>query len=98
MDILPEVGGHYRLIMDTSEFKSHNQCTFLIVEANSHVRYTWDHDGEVSEIDVTFSATQKDTTVLIEHSGFQKQQSIAMHDQGWDSNIAGFKLFLSKTI
>jgi hypothetical protein len=52
----------------------------------------------VSEIDVTFSATQKDTTVLIEHSGFQKQQSIAMHDQGWDSNIAGFKLFLSKTI
>ncbi|PKG99415.1 hypothetical protein CXF95_09235 [Paraglaciecola sp. MB-3u-78] len=60
--------------------------------------WEWDHDGDVSEIDVTFSATHKGTTVLIEHSGFQKQQSIAMHDQGWSSYIDGFKLFLSKTI
>jgi uncharacterized protein YndB with AHSA1/START domain len=86
--------------MDTPEFQSHNQGIFLIVVPNAHVRYTWewDHDGEVSEIDVKFSATPKGTTVLIAHSGFQKQQSVAIHDQGWDNYIQGFKLFLSKTI
>jgi uncharacterized protein YndB with AHSA1/START domain len=85
--------------MDTPEFQSHNQGMFLIVEPHSHVCYTWEwnHDGEVSEIDVKFFATPKGTTVLVEHSGFQKQ-SVAIHDQGWDNYIQGFKLFLSKTI
>jgi len=36
--------------------------------------------------------------VLIEHSGFQKQQSVAIHDQGWDNYIQGFKLFLSQAM
>ena len=96
MDILPEVGGHYRLIMDSPEFKSTNEGTFLIVEPNSHVRYTWEwnRDGEVSEIDVTFSITSTGTSILIEHTGFQKQQSVDMHDKGWDSYIEGFKVFL----
>jgi hypothetical protein len=35
MDIPPEVGGHYPLIMDTPEFKG----TFLIVEANTHIHH-----------------------------------------------------------
>jgi hypothetical protein len=52
------------------------------------------HDGEVSKIDVTFSATEQGTTVVIEHSGFRNQLSANMHHQGWDNYIKGFKLFL----
>jgi uncharacterized protein YndB with AHSA1/START domain len=97
MDIVPQVGRHYRLVIDTPEFKSKNEGVFLIVEANSHVKYTWEwnHDGEVSEIDVKFSSTDKGTAILIEHTGFKQKQSVEMHDQGWDSYIEGFSRFLS---
>ena len=96
MDICPQVGGHYRLIMDTPEFTSKNEGVFLIVEPTSHVRYTWEwnHDGEVSEIDVQFSSTDVGTAIVIEHSGFTQQQSADMHAQGWDSYIEGFIQFL----
>lgn len=98
MDIFPQVGGHYRLIMDTPEFTAKNEGVFLLVEPNIHLCYTWewDHNGEVSEIDVQFSTTDKGTAILIEHSGFVTQQSTDMHDQGWDSYIEGLTLFLSK--
>jgi len=58
------------------------------------LRTQLDYDGEVSKIDVTFSATEQGTTVVIEHSGFRNQLSANMHDQGWDSYIKGFNLFL----
>lgn len=97
MDISPQVGGHYRLNIDTPEFTSKNEGVFLIVEPTSHVRYTWEwnHDGEVSEIDVKFSCTDKGTNIIVEHSGFTKQQSADMHSQGWDNYIEGFTQFLS---
>jgi uncharacterized protein YndB with AHSA1/START domain len=104
MDILPEVGGHYRLIMKSPEFSSSNEGTFLLVEPNSHIRYTWEwnKDGEVSEIDVRFTETEKNavikcTTILLQHSGFQKQQSADMHASGWDSYIQGFEAFLAQS-
>jgi len=98
MDILPQVGGHYRLIMSTPEFVSKNEGVFLIVEPISHVRYTWEwnHDGEVTEIDVKFSSSGLGTVIIIEHSGFTKQQSVDMHEHGWDSYIEGLIHFLSK--
>lgn len=97
MDILPEVGGHYRLIMKTPDFSSFTERTFLIVEPNSHVRYTceWNLDGEVSELDVTFFASEQGTIVVIEHSWFRKLQSTDMHHQVWDNYIKGFNLFFS---
>jgi len=96
MEIDPVVGGHYRLIMQTPEFSGRNEGEFLLVEVGKHVRYTWEwnNDGEVTEIDVSFSGTDKSTRVTILHTGFQKQESLDNHASGWDSYIAGFREFL----
>lgn len=100
MDIDPVVGGHYRLIMETPEFVSRNEGRFLEVEPGQHIRYTWEWngDGEISEIDVTFSAAVGGTRVTIIHSGFQKTESLENHRSGWDSYIEGFTDFLSSSL
>ncbi|MFT5500120.1 MAG: hypothetical protein ACI88G_000246, partial [Woeseiaceae bacterium] len=65
MDINPVVGGHYRLTAEMPGYVGKNEGEFLIVEAEQHIRYTWEWngDGDVSEIDVTFSATPAGTRV-----------------------------------
>ena len=97
MDIDPRVGGHYRLIMKTPEFEGRNEGEFLLVEPNQRVRYTWEWngDGEVSIIDVAFVATQHGTQITLQHTGFSKPESVAAHDSGWDSYVAGLKALLS---
>ncbi len=99
MDIEPEVGGHYRLIMKTPEFEGRNEGTFLLVRPNKQVRYTWEWngDGEVSTIDVGFQATADGTQVTLKHTGFSKPESVASHDSGWDSYIQGLEAFLSSS-
>ena len=96
MDINPVVGGHYRLVMQTAEFSGRNEGTFLEVEDGKHVRYTWEWngDGEISEIDVVFTATDSGTRIELVHSKFAKQESVDQHSSGWDSYIEGFKAFL----
>jgi hypothetical protein len=49
----------------------------------------------VSELDVTFFASEQGTIVVIEHSWFRKLQSTDMHHQVWDNYIKGFNLFFS---
>ena len=92
MDVNPVVGGHYRLIMETPKQSSSSDGTFLIVEENRHLRYTWkwSNEDEVTEIDVKFSSTEHGTAIHLEYSGFQSDASRDMHDSGWDSYIAGF--------
>jgi uncharacterized protein YndB with AHSA1/START domain len=97
MDIKPEVGGHYRLFMDSPDFTASNQGEFLRVEPGTRVTYTWEwnRDGEVSTIDVTFAPTQTGTRVRILHDGFTKPESVTNHSTGWDSYIEGFRAHLS---
>lgn len=97
MHINPVVGGHYRLIMEGEDFTARNEGQFRTVEPEKRLVYTWEWngDGEVTEIDVTFSAVPEGTTVAIVHTGFQKQQSIENHRSGWDSYIDGFTAFLA---
>ena len=92
MDVLPEVGGHYRLIMETPDFNGKNEGKFLAVEPEKQLTYTWEWngDGEVSEIDVAFEATDAGTRINITHSGFTKEESVTNHDSGWDSYMEGF--------
>lgn len=96
MDILPEVGGHYRLIMDTPDFSMTNEGAFSIVEPEQRVVYTWEwnNDGEVSTIDVRFTATDSGTLIELTHSDFEKPESVTQHDSGWDSYIEGFTAML----
>ena len=99
MDVLPKVGGHYRLIMETPDFSGRNDGEFLLVEPNSRVTYTWEWnaDGEVSTIDVRFTASGKGTRIDLVHRGFRRQESVSNHDSGWDSYIDGFTRYLSGT-
>ena len=96
MDILPEVGGHYRLFMDTSEYTGRNEGKFLRVEPGARLTYTWEWngDGEVSTIDVTFSASEKGTQVKLVHEGFSSVEGKQNHSTGWDSYMEGFVSFL----
>lgn len=96
MDINPVVGGHYRLFMESADFTGRNEGSFLAVDPNEHVRYTWEwnSDGEVTEIDVTFSANANGTEVIIAHRGFHSQKNADQHASGWDSYIKGFTSFL----
>jgi len=91
MDIDPVVGGHYRLIMDTPDFTLMNEGTFSVVEPEKRVVYSWEwnHDGEVTEIDVRFFAIDGLTKIEITHTGFTKEESVTNHDSGWDSYMGG---------
>ena len=96
MDVLPEVGGHYRLYMDTPDFTMTNEGTFSVVEPEQRVVYTWEwnNDGEVSTIDVRFAETSSGTEIHIHHSGFEKPESMSQHDAGWDSYVQGLTALL----
>lgn len=92
MDINPVVGGHYRLIIEMPGFSSANEGKFELVEPRRHIRYSWEwnHDGEVTDIDVLFFAIDGATKIEILHKGFTKQESVTSHDSGWDSYVVGF--------
>lgn len=96
MDIDPVVGGHYRLTAEMPGYVGRNEGKFLSVEPGKHLRYTWEWngDGEISEIDVTYSAIDGGTRIDLVHSGFEKTESVEPHSEGWDSYIAGFTEFL----
>ncbi|MFT5004483.1 MAG: hypothetical protein ACI861_000638 [Paracoccaceae bacterium] len=98
MDILPRLGGHYRLLVETPNFNSMNEGVFLAFSSNNHVRYTWEWngDGEITEIDVTFSQDNGGSSIDLVHTGFIHAASHAMHDSGWDSYINGFKALLGR--
>ena len=56
--------------------------------------WEWDKNGEVTQIAVDFNETGDGTEIVLEHSGFQSEESKAMHDTGWDSYVAGLVEFL----
>ena len=99
MDVLPEVGGHYRLVMEMPDFSGKNEGEFLVVEPNARVTYTWEwnNDGEVSTIDVRFNAAGEGTRIDLVHHGFTSEESVTNHDSGWDSYVEGFIKHLSET-
>ena len=96
MEIDPHVGGHYRLIIDTPDFKSRCEGAFSVVEPEQRLVYTWQWQGddEVTEIDVRFAAGDDGTRVSITHSGFTDEKSRINHDHGWDSFFIGLEAFL----
>ena len=97
-DVLPLVGGHYRLLMETDDMTLKNEGVFSIVVPEQQVVYTWEwnNDGEVSTIDVRFIETAFGTRIELTHSGFEKAESVDQHDSGWDSYIEGFTAHLKE--
>lgn len=100
MDIDPQVGGHYRLFMDTPDFSGKNEGVFSRVDPLSRLTYSWEwnEDGEVSIIDVRFSKTASGTRIELTHSGFSSEDSRSNHDSGWDNYIQGFTEHLENSV
>ncbi|MEM1262650.1 MAG: SRPBCC domain-containing protein [Pseudomonadota bacterium] len=98
MDIDARVGGHYILYATTPEFSARNKGTFSVVEPNRRLVYSWewDNDGEVSTIDVRFTAKDDQTVVELVHSGFHSKGSVSQHDAGWDHYFAGLAAYLAE--
>lgn len=96
MDVLPEVGGHYRLQMKTAEFEMSNEGVFLQVVPEDYLHYTWQWSGdeEVSDIEVWFRDEGAGTRLDLRHSKLTSAESVQNHDAGWDSYVSGLKHFL----
>ena len=96
MRIEPRLGGAYQLFMSADELKPSNSGKFLVFERNSRVVYSWEwySDGEVTEIEVDFQPEAEGTRINLRHAGFTRQQSLELHDSGWDSYFAGFTTYL----
>ena len=98
MDIKPEVGGHYRLFAQNDTMTMTNEGTFLEVEPDRHLRYTWQWSGddEVTQIDVLFSPHTDGTELRLQHRDFLTEQSRNNHDNGWTSYVAGLIQFIAE--
>lgn len=96
MEIDPQIGGDYRLIINTPDFKARCEGTFLVVEPDNRLVYSWSWEGDdnVTQIDVQIADDPDGAKVTLSHSGFSDEQSRTNHDHGWDSFFTGFEAFL----
>jgi len=98
IEINPVVGGIYRLNIDTDDGQIYNEGRFLQVIPEHLIQYSWQWNGddEVTQITVTFSGQGSGTQLRLLHSGFTSAESLKMHDEGWDSYMAGLTRFLEQ--
>jgi uncharacterized protein YndB with AHSA1/START domain len=96
MNVDPRVGGHYKLFMETPDFTAKCEGRFSKIVEDEFLQYSWEWngDGETSEIAVKFSDHENGTHIELIHEKFTKQESVAMHDAGWDSYVGGLRELL----
>ncbi len=97
LEINPEVGGLYRLIMPG------NFCMtgyFSVVRQNQQLTYSWQwqDDDEVTLVDVQFCPTESGDHCLVKliHRGFDSDESLQRHDEGWHNYLSGLNRFLKR--
>ena len=97
MEINPVVGGCYRLIMETPDYRSTNEGEFLVVVPESRLVYTWEwnRDGQVTTIDVRFAPADGGCSLTLVHDGFEHQENADNHAAGWDAYVDGLIKHLS---
>lgn len=98
LEISATTGGHYRLIIDSPDFAARAGGLFSRVEPDHRLTYSWQWNGTgcVTEIDVTFSASDEGTRIRLVHSGFDDAESRDQHDSGWDNYISGLSTHLMR--
>lgn len=91
IEVDPKVGGFLKLTVETPDGNSVMVGEFLNLSRPSQLVYTWewDNNGEITHITVDFKALADGTEIVIAHTGFQSEESRAMHDSGWDSYVNG---------
>lgn len=96
LSIEPKSGGHFILEASMGDKTSVMNGRFLQVVSNKTLRYTWEwnHDGEVSEVQVDFAATAQGCTVSLSHTGLGSQESLQQHKMGWEFYAQGLTQLL----
>jgi len=92
MDIQPEIGGRYQLVMPGGITML---GTFTEVVPNEKLAYSWHWQGdeETTMVQVTFNKTGKaaeHTLIRITHGDFSTEEAYNNHASGWDGYIKGF--------
>ncbi len=95
IEVEPKQGGLFKLIV-AGEPEAQMVGRFLQFDRPTKLVYTWEwnQDGEVSQVDVTFTPVDGGTVVIINHMGFEYTASRDSHDRGWDSYIEGIQQLL----
>ncbi len=81
------VGGSYRLVMKGTENQYHLSGQFIAIDEPRHLAFTWkwDDEDEVSRVEVGVEGTGSGTQLTVLHSGFQTDESVAAHKEGWEA-------------
>ena len=92
MDVQPEVGGHYRLFVETPDGVTGTDGVFEVVEPEQRLVYGWAWDGgPSSRIEVDFedagAALPGGTRFHLRHTELENDDAIAAHDAGWDAYV-----------
>ena len=95
----PEVGGHYILHTAMGDSELIMNGKFIEVLPNERLTYSWNWQGspETTTVEVRFSDQDEGAKLELEHRGFQSEESLNMHDQGWDSYLKGLTQILSNS-
>ena len=95
MDVRAEVGGHYRLFIETDELTARAEGTFSEVEPGLRLVYSWAwDDGPESRIEVVFEDDGDGTALRLVHSGLPDEDARTAHDAGWDAYVAQLRTLL----
>lgn len=92
MEVVTEIGGVYSVHVGDA----HTEGVFEAIEPEHYLRYGWKWAGseESTVVEVEFAANGANTDILIRHGGFTEPDSLAAHDAGWDSYVAGLNALL----
>ena len=85
------LGGHYRLFVQTDDFTAVMQATYLEIQPNRKLVYSWEwnDDGEETRVEVNFIPQGNGCLVKLAHGEFQKQESFDRHAFGWENYFDG---------
>ena len=59
------------------------RCRFTALRPHDLVAFTWDYEGETTQVQVTFERVGDKTRLALKHEGFLDEKSFASHDEGW---------------
>ena len=95
MDVLAEVGGHYRLHIETGAMQASAEGRFSEVVPGRRLVYSWAWDGgPASRIEVDFEDAVDGSVVRLRHHDLVDEEARTAHDAGWDAYLAQLRELL----
>ena len=93
------VGGQYRIQMQSDEGAHVAIGEYLEITPNEHLKFTWAwEDGEVKDTLVTidFRAEGKGSALTLMHENFPAEETAEKHTMGWNGCLEHLNGYLNK--